>query len=60
LCAFLVKLAGEKEREEEKKKKGERREKWMLLAFQRDDSTGFTKSPLDTGNSARGGGLFLF
>lgn len=37
-------LAGEREREEEKKA-NERREKSMLLAFQRDDSNGFTKSP---------------
>lgn len=39
-------LAGEQEREEGKrgKKANERREKSMLLAFQRDDSTGFTKS----------------
>lgn len=39
-----AKLAGEREREE-KKRANERREKSMLLAFQRDDSTGFTKSP---------------
>lgn len=37
-------LAGEREREEERKA-NEGREKSMLLAFQRDDSTRFTKSP---------------
>lgn len=39
-----VELAGERKREEEKKT-NKRKEKLMLLAFQRDDSTGFIQSP---------------
>lgn len=44
-CVSTASRIGGWARKGGEKKANERREKSMLLAFQRDDSTGFTKSP---------------